>query len=77
MNKHFLMLLISITLYVGYTTDLEQKVKQLSNQLMLINVKIYQNNQLLKYKEKILKQIKEKLKIAKTNEKKNVFSKNK
>jgi len=70
MSKYILIIIASVILYMSYTLDLKQKNKELLEQLLLINTKIYQNNQLLKNKEKILNKIKEQLAIAEKNRKK-------
>lgn len=75
MSKYILILLASILIYIGYATDLKQKLENLKDQLLLVNTKIYQNEELIKNKEKILKKINKEIKVANENKKK-LFSPN-
>ncbi len=68
-NKSLLVLLISITLYVFFSSDLDEKINSYKEEIKFLNMKIQKEESIKAKKDLILKKIDIVLKIAENNEK--------
>ncbi len=68
-NKSLILLLISITLYVFFSSDLDEKINSYKEEMKFLNMKIKKEESIKAKKDLILKKIDTVLKIAENNEK--------
>ncbi len=68
-NKSLFILLVSILLYIFFSSDLDEKINAYKEEIKFLNMKIQKEESIKNQKEIILKKIENLLKIAENNEK--------